>query len=55
VLKTFHAVIRVGDEPSQRATILAESRASAVALLEEEFGEGHIVDLVDVEAATRPR
>jgi hypothetical protein len=55
VAKTYRAVIRVGDEPSRRLTILAESREDAIALIDAEFGQGHIVDLTDVEAAERPR
>ena len=53
--KKYRAVVKVGHQASRRLEILAESREAAVALIEAEVGPGHIVDLVDVEAAERPR
>ena len=54
-MKTYVGFIWIDDAPGVRLSLLARSPEEAVATVEAEYGEGHVVSLWNEESASKPR
>lgn len=54
-LKEYVGFIWIGDAPGVRLSIMARSPEEAEAVMEAEYGSGHVYSLWNEEDASRPR
>lgn len=54
-LKRYVGLIWIGDEPGVRLSVLARSPEEAMAAVEAEYGEGHVVSIWNEENASKSR
>jgi hypothetical protein len=54
-MKTYVGYIWIDDEPGLRLSVSARSPDEAMAAVEAEYGDGHVVSLWNEDDASRPR